>query len=134
MIFSSPVTSATAASSRSPGSGGCGKLAGPALQAEWRARREAALAASKEILLVMGEYFQVQDDFLDCYGSPEVIGKIGTDIQDNKCGWLVVQAMARCSAAQLALLKADYGRHDDAAVARRAAAERREEEERSEGE
>lgn len=69
-------------------------------------------AKAREILCVMGEYFQVQDDYLDCYGTPEQIGKIGTDIQDNKCGWLVIQALNHVDAKQRKVLEANYGRHD----------------------
>ena len=64
-----------------------------------------AFDQARNILLPLGEYFQVQDDFLDCYGSPEVIGKIGTDIEDNKCGWLIVQALDRANPEQRALLE-----------------------------
>jgi len=65
----------------------------------------------------MGTYFQVQDDYLDCFGDPEVIGKIGTDIEDFKCSWLVVQALERANESQLHRLDANYGKTDPSCVA-----------------
>jgi farnesyl diphosphate synthase len=73
--------------------------------------------AAKEVLVQMGTYFQVQDDFLDCYGAPEVIGKIGTDIEDTKCSWLIVQALKRANESQKQILKVNYGKADPSCVA-----------------
>ncbi|MBN3315888.1 FPPS synthase, partial [Atractosteus spatula] len=73
---------------------------------------------AKAILLEMGEFFQIQDDYLDCYGDPAVTGKIGMDIEDNKCSWLVVQALSRVSPEQRALLEECYGQKDSASVSR----------------
>lgn len=70
----------------------------------------------KEICVKMGIYFQVQDDYLDCYGSPEQIGKIGTDIQDSKCGWLVVQALQIASDAQCRIIHDNYGKDDPISI------------------
>ena len=70
------------------------------------------LKQAHDILIPLGEYFQIQDDYLDAYGSPEVIGKIGTDIQDNKCSWMINQALKRANTEQRAVLDGCYGRKD----------------------
>eukprot|EP01095_Lingulamoeba_sp_RSL-Kostka_P009542 TRINITY_DN3317_c1_g6_i1.p1 TRINITY_DN3317_c1_g6~~TRINITY_DN3317_c1_g6_i1.p1 ORF type:complete len:357 (-),score=125.95 TRINITY_DN3317_c1_g6_i1:85-1155(-) len=70
---------------------------------------EENIETSKSILLPMGEYFQIQDDFLDCYGTYEQIGKIGRDIEENKCGWLVVQALKLCNQEQREIISNHYG-------------------------
>ena len=62
------------------------------------------------ILIPMGEYFQVQDDYLDYHGTEEEIGKIGTDIIDGKCSWCVCTALAHGSDAQKQLLFDHYGK------------------------
>lgn len=74
------------------------------------------LKQAEEILLAMGVYFQVQDDYLDNFADPTVTGKIGTDIQDNKCSRLVILALERCSVQQRALLEANYGRKEGLCV------------------
>lgn len=66
----------------------------------------------ERVLVELGEFFQVQDDYLDCYGDPAVIGKIGTDIQEGKCTWLILAALKseRLTPAQRVLLEENYGR------------------------
>jgi len=65
-----------------------------------------------DILLPLGEYFQIQDDFLDYSGTPEQIGKIGTDIIDNKCSWCINTALTVASPAQRKILDENYGQKD----------------------
>ena len=50
--------------------------------------------------------YSLQDDYIDCYGDPAVTGKVGTDIEENKCGWLVIQALQRVSPEQRKVLEA----------------------------
>ncbi|KAF9881239.1 farnesyl pyrophosphate synthetase [Colletotrichum karsti] len=72
------------------------------------------LKQAEDILIPLGEYFQIQDDYLDNFGLPEHIGKIGTDIQDNKCSWLVNQALQIATPEQRRILEENYGQKDKA--------------------
>ncbi|KAI0197098.1 farnesyl pyrophosphate synthetase [Xylaria flabelliformis] len=72
------------------------------------------LKLAEDILIPMGEYFQIQDDYLDNFGLPEHIGKIGTDIMDNKCSWLVNTALKIATPEQRKVLEDHYGRKDKA--------------------
>ncbi|CAH02888.1 bifunctional (2E,6E)-farnesyl diphosphate synthase/dimethylallyltranstransferase [Kluyveromyces lactis] len=70
------------------------------------------LKQASDVLIPLGEYFQIQDDFLDCFGKPEDIGKIGTDIQDNKCSWVINVALKNATKEQRDILDENYGRKD----------------------
>ena len=76
------------------------------------------LQQAEKILLLTGEYFQVQDDYMDGFSVPEIIGKIGTDIQDNKCSWLINEALKRANPRQRKILENNYGRKDASAEAK----------------
>lgn len=60
--------------------------------------------------------FQVQDDFLDCFGDSSVTGKVGTDIGEGKCTWLSVVALQRASPSQRLLMEEHYGRPEQESV------------------
>ena len=77
---------------------------------------DSALDVSNKILVKMGQYFQIQDDYLDCFADADVLGKIGTDIQDNKCSWLVCTALQSASPTQRATIAENYGKDDSACI------------------
>ena len=47
----------------------------------------------------------MKDDYLDCYGDPTITGKIGTDIEESKCSWLVIQALKKADNEQRLILE-----------------------------
>ena len=64
----------------------------------------------RQLSIDIGIKFQIDDDYLDCYGDPEVTGKVGTDIEDFKCSWIVAKALELMNDAQCEVLKRHYGK------------------------
>lgn len=71
---------------------------------------------AEDVCMILGEYFQIQDDVLDAFAPPEVLGKIGTDIEDAKCSWLVCKALELVNDDQRKVLVDHYGKHDPEGV------------------
>ena len=78
--------------------------------------QQEVLDTAEGILLDIGHYYNVCDDFLDCYGDPEVTGKVGMDIQNGKCSWLIATALEGCSLGQKRRLEQHYGSSESAEV------------------
>lgn len=76
------------------------------------------IAEERAILLEIGRLFQIQDDVLDVFGNVAVTGKVGTDIEERKCTWLLCHLLSRpsFSACDRELLISNYGVKDHVAA------------------
>ncbi|KAG6451965.1 hypothetical protein O3G_MSEX007407 [Manduca sexta] len=72
----------------------------------------------ENICFGIGKLFQMQDDYIDCFGDESVTGKAGTDIQEGKCSWLAVHALQRCNNEQRAIFIQNYGAKEPEKVER----------------
>ena len=63
---------------------------------------------AETISLEIGILFQIQDDYLDCFGDTKILGKVGTDIQEGKCTWLVTVALQRVTLEQRKILEVNF--------------------------
>jgi len=72
---------------------------------------------AEEILLKIGHFYQVQDDFLDCFGDPEKTGKMGTDMEEGRCCWPFLKALQLANIEERKILEQNYGLNDEKAVA-----------------
>jgi len=81
---------------------------------------ERQLGAARAIATEMGIKFQIEDDYLDCFQDPKILGKIGTDIQDHKNTWLaqlILRLMReRNLQTERKLFEEHYGKKEDSHV------------------
>ncbi|KAI9035657.1 FPP/GGPP synthase family protein [Aspergillus affinis] len=64
----------------------------------------------KQILLPLGVLHQMINDFLDIFGEFAQTGKSGTDIEENKCSWVIIRALEMSEDEQRLYLRKHYGR------------------------
>jgi farnesyl diphosphate synthase len=72
-------------------------------------------AEFNKLLMDLGHYFQVEDDWLDIYGDPRVTGKVGTDLKDGKVTWLSCRSLELCDEIQRKILISSLGQDEIAA-------------------
>ena len=64
----------------------------------------------RQLSIDIGIKFQIDDDYLDCFGDPAITGKEGTDIQDFKCSWIAAKALELMNDKQYEIMKKHYGK------------------------
>ncbi|XP_070532723.1 farnesyl pyrophosphate synthase-like [Ptychodera flava] len=71
-------------------------------------------ANCRTILKQMGILCQIKNDYDDCFSTT----KKGTDIEQNKCSWLIVEALKLANPQQRQILEENYGKVEEENVAR----------------
>lgn len=71
--------------------------------------KPAILQKSKFVLKEIGSFFQAQNDFIDCFESLARKDKVGTDIEENKCTWLIMKCLEKADKKQKLILEKCYG-------------------------
>lgn len=54
---------------------------------------------------------------MNVFGEQELVGKVGSDIEEGKCSWLAVVALQRMNLSQRKLMEKYYGTPGEEAVA-----------------
>ncbi|CRG96335.1 geranylgeranyl pyrophosphate synthase, putative [Plasmodium gallinaceum] len=70
----------------------------------------------EDISILMGEYFQVHDDYLDAFGDTKKTGKVGSDIQNNKLTWPLIKTFELCTEEDKTKIIKNYGKSNIACV------------------
>lgn len=70
----------------------------------------------EDISMLMGEYFQIHDDYLDIFGDSTKTGKVGSDIQNNKLTWPLIKTFELCSEPDKIKIVKNYGKNNLACV------------------
>ncbi|KAH8689305.1 farnesyl pyrophosphate synthetase 1 [Talaromyces proteolyticus] len=76
----------------------------------WQLATPANTQQVRSLANAIGEYYQVHDDFIDVFRDPTT--EVGTDIQENKCTWLINKALRRGNDEQRQKLQDSYGSND----------------------
>ena len=64
----------------------------------------------QELCTLLGQFFQIRDDYLDAFADPSVLGKEGTDIQEGKCSWVILTVFSLCNEGDRDILIKHYGK------------------------
>ncbi|KAB2568948.1 Farnesyl pyrophosphate synthase [Lasiodiplodia theobromae] len=62
------------------------------------------LRMAKEIAIPMGEYLHIRNDYLGNFANPTPLRKVETGIQNNKCSWLIYEALRAANPRQRKVL------------------------------